>query len=143
MIVGKFDEYGRPYIEGRLIIPRLNVDRRMTFLLDTGADRTCLHPRDTGRARIPIEELGSPMESRGVGGTSSYYREPTLLLFNDQSYTRIYVVELLIAEQREGNEGLPSLLGRDVINHWNIRYDPSSATLECAVRYADYSLAVS
>ena len=76
------------------------------------------------------------MESRGVGGTSSYYREPTLLLFNDQSYTRIYVVELLIAEQREGNEGLPSLLGRDVINHWNIRYDPSSATLECAVRYA-------
>ena len=143
MIVGKFDEYGRPYIEGRLIIPRLNVDRRMTFLLDTGADRTCLHPRDTGRARIPIEELGRPMESRGVGGTSSYYREPTLLLFNDQSYTRIYVVELLIAEQREGNEGLPSLLGRDVINHWNIRYDPSSATLECAVRYADYSLAVS
>ena len=47
MIVGKFDEHGRPYIEGRLIIPRLNVDRRMTFLLDTGWIRG-----RTGRAFI-------------------------------------------------------------------------------------------
>ncbi len=143
MIVGEFDEQGRPYVQGRLIIPRLNVNRRITFLLDTGADKTRLHPRDASRARIPFEELGSPMESRGVGGLSPYYREPALLSFDDQSHIRVYLVDLLIAEQREGNEGLPSLLGRDVINHWNVNYDPTNATLECAVRYADYSLAVS
>ena len=68
MIVGEFDEQGRPYVQGRLIIPRLNVNRRITFLLDTGADKTCLHPRDASRARIPFEELGSPMESRGLVG---------------------------------------------------------------------------
>ena len=83
------------------------------------------------------------MQSRGVGGLSPYYRESALIFFDDQSHTRVYLVDLLIAESREGNEGLPSLLGRDVINHWNIRYDPANATLECAVRYADYSLAVS
>ena len=59
MIIGEFDEHGRPYVAGRLIIPRLRVDQRTAFLLDTGADRTCLHPRDTNRAGIPIEELGT------------------------------------------------------------------------------------
>ena len=142
MIVGEFDARGRPYVEGRLIIPKFHVDRRVAFLLDTGAERTCLHPRDTSRARIPIEELGSPMESRGVGGTSSYHRESTLLLFNDQLSTRIYLVELLIAERRDGNEGLPSLLGRDVMNHWQVNYDPTNGTLECNVRHADFTLPV-
>ena len=92
MIVGEFDELGR------LIIPRLNVNRRITFLLNTGADKTCVHPRDASRARIPFEELGSPMESRGVGGLSPYYRQPALLSFDDQSHIRVYLVDLLLAE---------------------------------------------
>ncbi len=142
MILGEFDERGRPYIEGRLIIPRLRVDHWMFFLLDTGAERTCLHPRDVGRARIPIEELGGAMQSRGVGGLSPYYRESALLSFDDQLYTRVYAIELLIASPHEGNEGLPSLLGRDVINNWDIRYDPTNDELECVVHYADYSRAV-
>jgi hypothetical protein len=35
---------------------------------------------------------------------------------------------------------LPSLLGRDVINHWFMEYDPVNARLEFTVRHADYSL---
>ncbi len=142
MIIGRFDKRGRPIIEGRLLISRLNVARRIPFLLDTGAERTCLHPTDTDRMRIPIEALGGAIQSRGVGGISAYYREPALLSFDDDPYTRVYAIELLIADPREGNQGLPSLLGRDVINNWRISYDPTDSTLECAVRYADYSLAV-
>lgn len=142
MILGEFDERGRPLIEGRLLIPRLRVDHWITFLLDTGAERTCLHPRDTNRARIPIETLGGVIQSRGVGGLSTYNREPALLSFNDHPYTRVYAIELLIADTREGNQGLPSLLGRDVLNNWNVNYDPMNDTLECNVHYADYSLAV-
>ena len=82
------------------------------------------------------------MESMGIGGGSPYYREPALLSFGDQPWTRLYVVELLIAEPRSGNEGLPSLLGRDVINHWYMQYDPSSARLDFTVRHADYSLEI-
>lgn len=137
MIIGEFDEWGR------LIIARLNVNRRIPFLLDTGAERTCLHPRDTNRARIPIEALGGAIQSRGVGGLSRYYRESALLSFYDQLYTRVYAIELLIADPHEGNEGLPSLLGRDVLNSWNINYDPMTDTLECNVRHADHTLAVS
>lgn len=118
MIVGEFDERGRPYVECRLIIPRLDVNQRMAFLLDTGADRTCPHPRDTRRARIPVGELGGATESIGVGGESPYYREHSLLLFDDESLSRVYAVELLVAEPHGDSESLPSLLGRDVINRW-------------------------
>lgn len=143
MIIGRFDEQGRPTIDGRLSIPRLRVDRRrITFLLDTGADRTSLHPRDVSRVRISIEELGGALQSRGVGGLSTYYQEPAVLSFDDQSHARIYLVEILIAAPGQANEGLPSLLGRDVINNWNIRYGPTNDALECVVHYADYSLAV-
>ncbi len=45
MIIGEFDDRGRPYVEGRVIIPRLNINEIVTFLLDTGADGTCLPTR--------------------------------------------------------------------------------------------------
>ena len=80
------------------------------------------------------------MDSRGIGGSSSYYSEPSLLSFADHSETRLYVVGLLIAEPHAANEELPSLLGRDVINHWFMEYDPVNDRLECTVRHADYSL---
>ena len=35
MIIGEFDDRGRPYVEGLVIIPRLNVREVVTFLLDT------------------------------------------------------------------------------------------------------------
>ncbi len=142
MILGEFDELGRPYVECRLIIPRLDVNQRMAFLLDTGADRTCLHPSDTRRARIPVGELGGATESLGIGGALPYYREPSLLLFNDESQTRVYAVELLVAEPRVGIENLPSLLGRDLINRWLVEYDPTNARLACTVRSADYSFQI-
>ena len=141
MIIGEFDEQGRPYVEGRVIIPRLKVNEIVRFLLDTGADRTCLHPRDTRRARMPFDQLGNRIISRGIGGSSSYFREPTILAFADKPHTRLYDLELFIAEPHESNEKLPSLLGRDVINHWYMQYDPADARLECTIRYADYTLA--
>lgn len=140
MIAGRFDENGRPYVESRVTIPRLEVDRRVLFLLDTGADSTCLHPRDVRSLGISFSQLGAPVSSVGVGGSSVYFREPTLLIFGDQSRSRLYVVNMLIAEPGESSEVLPSLLGRDVINHWLVEYDPTNGRLECEVRHADYTL---
>ena len=72
MIVGQFGPLGRPYVESRLIIPRLQVK--------SGA-----YPNET-------------------------------------------------------NESLPSLLGRNVINHWYIQYDPANDRLEFTVRHADRTI---
>ena len=141
MIIGEFDDWGRPYVEGLVIIPRLNVREVVTFLLDTGADGTCLHPRDARRARMPFNQLENRTTSKGIGGSSSYFREPAILAFADKPQTRFYGLELSIAEPHKSNEELPSLLGRDVINHWYMQYDPAVTKLECTVRYADHTLA--
>ena len=143
MIVGRFDERGRPFVECRVTIPRLRVDERVLFLLDTGADSTCLHPRDADPVGIPFSRLGNRVYSRGIGGISTYFREPTLLVFGDESQSRHYVVDILIAEPNQNSQGLPSLLGRNVINNWSVEYDPTNNRLECTVRQADYTIDVS
>lgn len=140
MIVGQFDSFGRPYVVCRLIIPRLRVSRRISFLLDTGADSTSLHPRDARAARIPFSQLSNRRDSRGIGGRSPYFSEPAILSFSDDTVVRIYQVGLLIAEPNDTNETLPSLLGRNVINHCRMVYDPSEDRLQFTVRHADRTL---
>ena len=142
MIVGHFDSLGRPYLTSRLIIPRFRLNQRIELLLDTGADSTCLHPRDTRNADIPLGQLGNTRLSRGVGGQSTYFREPAVLTFRDGDLVRVYQVGLLIAAPNESNDVLPSLLGRNVINNWRMEYDPSEDRLECTVRRADRTVGV-
>ncbi len=81
--------------------------------------------------------------SRGVGGSARYFREPAVLSFTDERLRRLYEIDLLIAEPHERGEGLPSLLGRDVINHWYMHYDPSNESLRFEVRRTDLTLSLS
>ena len=142
MIVGRFDNRGRPYVKGLVNFPRLKVSVETLFLLDTGADSTCLHPLDAEKAHIPFSELRDIQTYKGVGGSSPYFREAAVLSFEDDPQTRFYTVDLLVAEPHGRNRGLPSLLGRDVINHGYMEYDPSLSRLEFTVRHADYTLGV-
>ena len=139
MILGEFDERGRPFVRGRLVAPRLEIDESVLFLLDTGADVTCLHPADAKNVDLPFDQLRNETSYRGVGGTSPYFVEPVILSFTDKLQARLYTVQLLIAEPNRSNEVLPSLLGRDVINNWHIEYDPTRSRLECNVRHADFT----
>jgi hypothetical protein len=139
MIRGRFDR-GRPYVQCRVVIPRLQVDRRVMLLLDTGASVSCLHPSDAIRAGISFAQLGDRTVSHGIGGSSPYFREAASLLFDDDRQTRIYHLNLLIAEPNESNGTLPSLLGRDVINRWLLEYDPMNDSLECTARSADFTI---
>ena len=130
MIVGEFDERGRSYVKGVVHIPRLNVTGQIRFRLDTGADVTCLHPRDGRILRIPFDELEGDVGIRGVGGRSPYYAERALVFFNDSGAAAVYDLPLLIAKPDRGNKGLPSLLGLDIINRWYMEYDPANSRLE-------------
>lgn len=47
MLRGRFgDTTGAPYIEGRLILTRLNLTADISFLVDTGADYTVLRTHE-------------------------------------------------------------------------------------------------
>ena len=140
MIVGYFDTRGRPCVEPGLSIPRLRIVQRVQFLVDTGAVTTCLHTPDAIRGNIPFGQLRDKRMFRGIGGSSEYFGESAILSFEDPPATRLYRVDLFIAGPDDRNQGLPSLLGRDVINHWYMEYDPSLSRLEFAVRHADYTL---
>ena len=137
MIFGAFDEGGRPFKRGQLAIPHLGGKGHVTFLVDTGADSTCIHPEDAQRVGIPFERLFDAGVSTGIGGSSVYFREPAVMSFTDEKVKRLYAVELLIGEPSESSNRLPSLLGRNILNQWRIDYDPTDLSLECIVRSAD------
>ena len=124
-------------------------DSKVDRLLDTGADVTCIHDRDAGRMEIPFDQLkNSDSGTRVVGGKSEYYLEPALLTFIDDNLVRAYNLQLRIAKPPQNEEGtveeppvttgdgLPSLLGRDIIRNWFIVYDPMSERINCSVTYA-------
>ncbi len=110
-----------PFLEGMIYFPRLGTGGLLSFLIDTGSDRTFL-PRD------PAEELGIDYQElegrrlsglRGVSGPAGYYREEALVLFNDDSGKDI-ICRLVVGLQatRGGGSGwdAPPLLGRDFLN---------------------------
>ena len=66
MILGRFDSRGRPVVECRVRIPRLQVNARILCLLDTGADAAYIHQDDAESLGIPFEQLGNRVASRGV-----------------------------------------------------------------------------
>ena len=142
MIVGRFDESGNPIVECRIVIQRFRINSPVSFLLDTGAGSTCLHPRDATEIGMPFSQLGDSVRSRGIGGGATYFREPAFLCFAGQRIGQyhIYETSLHIAERHPNFDDLPSLLGRDVINQWHMQYDPLNAHLQFVVRQADYTI---
>ena len=133
MITGYFDERGRPYVEGQVWLPRLNVLAWVDFLVDTGATVTSLSPNDTRSLRIPISELFNPVRQQGISGARTYYRESALVMFPDGAEWRRFDIDLYVATPDEGADYLPSLLGRDVLNQMRMDYHFSAGRLEFTV----------
>ena len=139
MISGRFDVNGRPLIRGIISLPRLGIQQPVSFLLDTGADYTCLNSRDANNLHIPSNSLRDTADVGGIGGRATYYREPATLYFQDEARFVAYDITLRITSSSTG--GIPSLLGRDIFDNWRIEYDRIENHLECEVRTADFVIA--
>ena len=66
MIIGELGLFGRPYVRCRLLLPRIDVSGRITFLVDTGADSSYLHPHDGVGLGVPFDLLQGRSTSRGM-----------------------------------------------------------------------------
>ena len=108
------------------------------FLLDTGADSTCLNTTDATSLEIPFERLGNLAEVGGIGGGAEYFKEDSTIYFPDDGRVVGYDISIGIASSDTG--GLPSLLGRDVFDNWRIEYERRRGVLQCVVRTADQLL---
>ena len=138
MLRGTFDTDGRPYKEGRLLIPRLRIASKVSFLVDTGADSTTLLPADASRMGVKYEDL---IQGRhlmiGIGGTAPYYTEESIVIFDDPANFYLYKIDLQIVAPDEHVNRLPSLLGRDILNKWQMVYSPTDDSLTFQVKNAD------
>ena len=142
MLRGKFSEpTGRPYIRGRLILPRLNLQGDVGFLVDTGADFSVLHPTDGVDLGINFSALGGRSEGMGVGGSVPYFSEHALLVFAERrAGLHVYDLSPRIGPPAEAAMTLPSLLGRDVLDRWRMVYHPTAGRLTFTVVSADATL---
>ena len=145
MLRGRFgDTSGRPYLEGRPILPRLNIRGDISFLVDTGADTSLLVPVDGMRLNIDYGQLSGDAERVGIGGLSHNFVEPAGVVFSEpKRFLHAYYINLRIAPYDVEIIDLPSLLGRNILDRWRMTYDPQKKRLVFKVISADVTLPLS
>lgn len=117
-----------PYVTAFIYFPRLDINHWVRFLIDTGADRTCLHFRDVNRLNIDQRRLrrNTLIPAQGIGGILTYYQEPAWLMFAENTGERIFCeLDIRIPQYTAEPvmQGIPSLLGRDFLNRCAIHLD--------------------
>ena len=100
------------------------------FLIDTGADNTCIHATDSLSLSIDPTKLTNITDMGGVGGTAKYGRDVAGLTFLDTNgKTVLEVLELHIGVLGQSPDGAPSLLGRDILSRYKLIMDIKASTL--------------
>jgi len=113
----------------------VNAWKAVEFLLDTGADETCVHPADAAlRLGIPVPALADPqntlwagakpIQAGGVGGSALYYALPATYAFlDDQGAVQTVDDVIQVAMLTATNRGLPSLMGRNILQRFIVTID--------------------
>ena len=145
MLRGRFgNTSGRPFIAGRLVIPRLGLYSDISFLVDTGADGTVLLVDDALKMRVDYSKLKlGDHDSIGISGTTRHYVEPAIVTFEEAGRRlHVYEIDLRITPNNPKLRRVPSLLGRDVLDRWRMSYNPSKGRVNFQVISADATIEV-
>ena len=123
-----------------MVVPSLNVEGKVSFLVDTGSKATVLAPPDASRMRLDYASLIESNEDLyGIGGSARIYKTNAIVVFDGlQKITYSFVTELAILHPSESTIQLPSILGRDILNRCRIRCSFLEQYLELDVIHADY-----
>ncbi len=140
MLHGRFgDTSGRPYLEGLLILTRLNIRSEISFLVDTGSDVTLLNPLDGYLMGVDYSKLTGHADTGGIGGDMECFLEPALVVFGEADRLVTYNIDYFHISHPEGvDDTLNSILGRDVLDRLRMVYNPSADQLTFTVKSADH-----
>ena len=117
----------------------------VTFLVDTGAASSVLMAGDVIDLGIDWNALPiNPHTYIGAGGIARSRVVSAFMIFEEIGVgTYVYwIPELSVFEPDEEFQRaqVPSLLGRDILNRWEMLYNPNEDRLEFRIKSADYSL---
>lgn len=138
-IEGRFGaSTGRPYVDCRLHLPALHISGDITMVIDTGADRTYLTPGDVTRLGLDYGQLpAATAPVLSAGGASFGHVLRAILSFTDSENVYGYDIDVVIAARDSLPSDAPSLLGRDVLDRWDLRYRSSTRQIRAEVDSAD------
>ncbi len=138
MLIGRFGQSsGRPYVEGYVSLPHLQCAGLISFLVDTGADKSTVSAEDALRLPIRYDLLKKDSIMSGIGGMRKIFIEPAVLAFVDDSNLHYYAMDIAIMENDPSVRGVPSILGRDILDRWRMTYCPAEGHLDFEVLSAD------
>lgn len=117
----------KPYIKARVEVPRLSVRGSVDFLIDTGADKTTLHPMEKRTIGMQHADLDATKQNtyNGIGGAVVYSLEDVVLHFKKADRSLSVAVGPLASNLfvEAQNLRIPSLLGRDVLDQGSLVSD--------------------
>jgi len=118
-----------PFIAAMIFLKELNMEAKLPLLIDTGASSTMMLWRDVERLKINTTLLRKEdKEFTGLGGLTKAKPTPTTISFTSETgelleeETEAFVVSIPCPSPKL--ELLPSILGRDVLNKYNLNYSP-------------------
>ncbi len=140
------DKKPAPHVRAYLL-PGYNnaIGRNVDFLVDTGADRTCIHPMDVRITDIPsqfAQSSNKPVPISGLGGSLNYFPVPVSILFSSDQGHYLWKGSVLMCDiggflTDESTWRLPSLLGRDILDSCLTIIDPTGDSFVMHPRQMD------
>jgi hypothetical protein len=124
-------------MEGFVSIPRLKVRGFVSFCIDTGSDTSVLMPVDAEKLGIDFSTLINPSTSVGIGGDSRTFLDDAIVAFGGGKTVYLYRIEMEIQPRTDYNAEFPSLLGRDITDHWSMTLSCPLKRVHAKVRHAD------
>jgi len=126
--------YVRPFV----LCETPEISGPIRMVVDTGASRTTISERDAIRLGIDYETLTCPEDNSviGIGGTCLYYLTGEVALVfrvsRDSWHTERLDSVLVLKSNDDEMAALrvPSLLGRDILSRYSVRFTRTKVILE-------------
>lgn len=133
-VLGFIDGAGRPRVLGRVTGPGSRLRKDVAFLVDTGADRSVLMPRDARNLELYRADDELHIIGAGFGGVAVGTREWVSIGVNDTTGQYRFVVHV---DLPRGTIDLPSVLGRDILDRCRLTFDPMNEVVDLEVWRSD------